>query len=290
MSINNFPVANALLGGCEVADLRSMSRIPQAEGYLVRTLSRSVLFDIASAASIANDSSRKGGWDLSRDFGALRIPYPSTWMEWHASSAGAEKKYASFMAAKLTERRVDDDHIAILVELFNLDRHGAVKDQGFRSAIVTDNNGVFVNFGHEVKYPDLPVSEKLAGASDDHLWAVFQESMIPVFFAINLMNCKNIQVQDGVPIRVPRKLHKKTGQKKPLRQSTIVLPGMSGGSTGGSAGDEGVMARHRVRGHFKTFTDEKPLLGKHTGTYWWGWQVRGNAKNGTVISDYKVSA
>jgi hypothetical protein len=25
-----------------------------------------------------------------------------------------------------------------------------------------------------------------------------------------------------------------------------------------------------VDGHFKTFTAEAPLFGKHVGTYWWG--------------------
>lgn len=35
-------------------------------------------------------------------------------------------------------------------------------------------------------------------------------------------------------------------------------------------------------------TSERPLFGKYTGTYWWPWQVRGNADNGAVISKYVV--
>ena len=43
-----------------------------------------------------------------------------------------------------------------------------------------------------------------------------------------------------------------------------------------------------LRGHFKTFTEDAPLFGKVVGTFWWGWQVRGTAKNGVIVSDYKI--
>jgi hypothetical protein len=29
-------------------------------------------------------------------------------------------------------------------------------------------------------------------------------------------------------------------------------------------------------------------MGKHVGTYWWGWQLRGDPKHGIVISDYQL--
>ena len=44
---------------------------------------------------------------------------------------------------------------------------------------------------------------------------------------------------------------------------------------------------HICRGHFKTF-DEKPLLGRTRGTFWWGHFARGNKKHGEVIKDYDV--
>ncbi len=31
-------------------------------------------------------------------------------------------------------------------------------------------------------------------------------------------------------------------------------------------------------------------MGRHVGTYWWGWQVRGNPNNGVTITDYRVGA
>jgi hypothetical protein len=31
-------------------------------------------------------------------------------------------------------------------------------------------------------------------------------------------------------------------------------------------------------------------MGKHVGTYYWGWQVRGKRTNGEIISSYEVGA
>ena len=47
-------------------------------------------------------------------------------------------------------------------------------------------------------------------------------------------------------------------------------------------------ALHMCRGHFKTYTEEAPLFGRHTGTFWWQPSIRGNAENGTIMKDYTV--
>src|SRR5262249_41550931 len=47
-------------------------------------------------------------------------------------------------------------------------------------------------------------------------------------------------------------------------------------------------ALHICRGHFKTFAEEAPLFGKHTGTYWWADYVRGDAQQGIVTKDYRI--
>lgn len=46
---------------------------------------------------------------------------------------------------------------------------------------------------------------------------------------------------------------------------------------------------HICRGHFKTYTEEKPLFGSITGTYWWANQVRGSKERGEVKKRYQVS-
>jgi len=46
---------------------------------------------------------------------------------------------------------------------------------------------------------------------------------------------------------------------------------------------------HLCRGHFKEFTQERPLFGKHVGLYFWDPQVRGQNKDGIVIKDYVIN-
>jgi hypothetical protein len=70
-------------------------------------------------------------------------------------------------------------------------------------------------------------------------------------------------------IKIPgsSKRNSKTGKTKPLNYNRI----------------------HLCRGHFKTYTAERPLLGRFTGTYWWQPAVRGNAEKGVVEKEYEVT-
>jgi hypothetical protein len=43
-----------------------------------------------------------------------------------------------------------------------------------------------------------------------------------------------------------------------------------------------------VRGHFKTYTAEAPLLGKLTGRYYWPPHARGSRDAGEIEHEYKV--
>lgn len=47
-------------------------------------------------------------------------------------------------------------------------------------------------------------------------------------------------------------------------------------------------ALHICRGHFVTYTEERPLFGKVTGTFWKPSHVRGNAERGIVDKDYRL--
>lgn len=50
-----------------------------------------------------------------------------------------------------------------------------------------------------------------------------------------------------------------------------------------------IMPLHIRRGNFAHYTDEAPLFGKFTGTFWRPATTVGNAKNGMVVKDYKVT-
>lgn len=120
---------------------------------------------------------------------------------------------------------------------------------------------------------------------DDAGAAVAVEAMNRVFFSLALMNCRNVSLRErrgGAGVTSTRP----TGDAF----HEVVIDGNSRGTAGarGGADGEGPGRRHLARGHFKTFTEDAPLLGKHVGTYWWGWQVRGQEGQGQIEKAYTL--
>lgn len=111
------------------------------------------------------------------------------------------------------------------------------------------------------------------------------EVMNRVFFSLALMNCRNVTLRE----RGSR------GAKESVPEGDAFHEVVIDGNYEGSAGSveefgEGAGRRHLARGHFKTFTDDAPLLGKHVGTYWWGWQLRGQEGSGNIEKTYKLKS
>lgn len=106
----------------------------------------------------------------------------------------------------------------------------------------------------------------------------------------HLMHCKNIGLRDEYQTRQARRKRERMGagdwKYKVLTINPTMTPG-SGSQRGARIGD---MPAHLVRGHFATYSEDNPLFGKYTGTFWRPAHVRGNADNGTVYKDYKVKA
>ncbi|MHA7297715.1 hypothetical protein [Pseudarthrobacter sp. MDT3-1] len=111
------------------------------------------------------------------------------------------------------------------------------------------------------------------------------EVMNRVFFTLALMNCRNVSVRE----RGSRNAKGPTRTGDAFHE--VVIDGSARGSAG-AVGESGDSAgrRHLARGHFKTFTEDAPLLGKHVGTYWWGWQVRGQESSGSIEKTYSLKA
>ncbi len=117
----------------------------------------------------------------------------------------------------------------------------------------------------------------------------FYQMIRPVMAAIGLMNCKNITLERHAR---PHKQAKKSRRKRPDLPDyhTIVLPEKYSTlpTEKNADGTTSPIPLHKVRGHFKTYTKERPLMGKHVGTYWWGWQARGKSESGKIVADYQV--
>ena len=105
---------------------------------------------------------------------------------------------------------------------------------------------------------------------------------------IALMNCKNVKVeQRTLPPKVTAaRVRRSKGHIPPISQWGVVhLPRRTRAARTPSeakAGAGGNVAQHLVGGHFKTYTDEHPLLGRAVGRYWWGSFLRGNPDAGRL--------
>lgn len=114
----------------------------------------------------------------------------------------------------------------------------------------------------------------------------------PAELATCFMHCNNVErIEVTPPDKASRKHHKRYGH--PLtRYYTLEIDPMKRvlGSQGGAHKNGLKRALHICRGHFKTYTEDKPLFGKRTGTYWWPQTVRGSKKHGEIVKDYSVKA
>jgi len=106
---------------------------------------------------------------------------------------------------------------------------------------------------------------------------------------LKLLHCKNITTDT---IEAPARLNRKREKcgKQPLfsyRVLRVTLPSSAAGhkKTGPPIAHNRV---HLCRGHFKEYTQENPLFGRHTGLYWWQPHVRGQNRDGVVMKDYSV--
>lgn len=116
--------------------------------------------------------------------------------------------------------------------------------------------------------------------------------VFPALLTISFLHCKNVEIRAVIPPeKLSKRHHKKHGRDlvryhildiKPLRR---LLDRHRAGLK-----EDLRRALHICRGHFKTFTPDAPLWGRHIGTYWWAPHVRGSKSAGVVLKDYRVSA
>lgn len=115
--------------------------------------------------------------------------------------------------------------------------------------------------------------------------------LFPVLLAISFLHCKNIKIRAEAPSeKLSRKYEKKHGRRLVRYHVLDIVPMRRILEQYRSSARSGLRrALHICRGHFKTFTADAPLLGRHTGTYWWDPQARGSRSAGVVIKDYRVT-
>ncbi|HEY4277619.1 MAG TPA: hypothetical protein VGM91_05335 [Conexibacter sp.] len=111
-----------------------------------------------------------------------------------------------------------------------------------------------------------------------------------VLMTVCFLNCTNVGTRE---VTVPPKLvakHRRRHGRDPISFHMLDIAPMTRAleREGGIAGNGLKRALHLCRGHFKTYTAERPLFGRTAGTFWWTDQARGTVEEGVADKDYRV--
>lgn len=114
--------------------------------------------------------------------------------------------------------------------------------------------------------------------------------LFPALMAHSLLACKNVDTDSHTPpAKLSRKHERKRGVPLVTYKTLRIQPMGARSDHEGEVSFDGGKALHIVRGHFKTFTPERPLFGRVVGTYWWSSAVRGKPERGVVVKDYEIA-
>jgi hypothetical protein len=110
--------------------------------------------------------------------------------------------------------------------------------------------------------------------------------------AISFLHCKNVRVTDQQPDRAASRDYQWRNRRPLVTYKTLEIDPMREvlRREGGSEHHGLQKALHICRGHFATYSPDRPLFGRVSGTFWKPMHVRGSEKAGVVVKDYDVKA
>jgi hypothetical protein len=113
--------------------------------------------------------------------------------------------------------------------------------------------------------------------------------LLTSLFAICFCHCKNITVDVEKVSRQARRAAERAKEPVFTFKTINIHPVKRFMSEEGQVEKQGIKrALHICRAHFAHYTEEHPLFGKYTGTFYKPMHVRGHLKKGVVIKDYDI--
>ncbi len=126
---------------------------------------------------------------------------------------------------------------------------------------------------------------------DSEFLGIFVNEVIhPCLLAQSFMHCKNVkQIERLIPPKI--NLRRAKNGKPPLtKYYTLEIEAMKRTlqSEGGISTNGLKKSLHICRGHFATYTPDKPLFGHYVGTVWKPQHLKGSKDHGEIVKDYAV--
>ncbi len=130
---------------------------------------------------------------------------------------------------------------------------------------------------------------------ENNIASLSRTFLVPALVTISLMHCKNVPVREvsSAPLKRPTRGRSARGRTAPLETYSVVDIGAITKvleREGEIRGKGLANALRYVRAHYKTYTPARPLMGKHSGEYFWAEAVRGTAEEGVRIKDYEAGS
>lgn len=145
----------------------------------------------------------------------------------------------------------------------------------------------------------LLLQRAIFGVDAKHYFETMGDNAVLSFFdnythvlglTLTFLNCKNVQREDRTQEFQPKEKIRRRLKLPEVKRYTLSINGSSTSRSSGAKQSEfGVMPFHLCRGHFATYTQEKPLFGKYAGKFWIAAHTRGQKERGEIIKDYEVS-
>lgn len=137
------------------------------------------------------------------------------------------------------------------------------------------------------KAPDI--SGSMGRDEFNHLSYILTHTILE---ALLILNCKNVNLESHpVKPRIERIGNKNVAKSEyGWKHHTLVVHPTSSKGEPVDLGGTKELPLHMVRGHFVTYTKERPLFGRVVGTFYRTPHFRGDASKGVVTKDYRIKA
>lgn len=116
-------------------------------------------------------------------------------------------------------------------------------------------------------------------------------SAVEAVFSLALINCRNIVLTDEIVEPSILRQYQNQFKSPMIVYKTLRIRGISSKNTDKPRKEyQALMPLHLRRGNFAHYTEDAPLFGKLTGTFWRPATVVGEEQNGKIVKDYVISS
>lgn len=220
------------------------------------------------------DHSDRDGRYMPSDFGVCRPVFDDLFIEYTTSDENCNATGIEQFGIQIW-RNIDDSTFGAMIWFSS---HGEPLFVPGVAEIGFDSNGVLTGSAF------VPAGN--VGQSTESMMA----PLGPALLAMAFMNCKNVQRRDATEELAPSAKWIRRQKAPQIRYHVLDINPMKEvlRKEGGIESNGLKKALHICRGHFATYTEDKPLFGHVTGTFWKPAHVRGQAEQGIVLKDYRV--